>query len=363
MMTDQQYMTHALELAARGIGKTSPNPVVGCVIVKQGKIIGEGWHRKCGGSHAEVAALRQAGADARGAVMYVTLEPCSHQGRTPPCVDLVMASGIKRVVIAMIDPNPKVRGRSAKKMRWSGIEVETGCLKEDAMALNRPFCKWIRTGLPFVTAKIAQTLDGKTASFSGHSRWITSSAARRYTHQLRNDYDAILVGVNTALSDDPELNPAGQKPHWTKIVLDSRLRVPLNAALFKRFKTMIATTTKAPAQKIRRLEKQGVEVVVCPLKNNQVDLMSLLKKLGQREIANLLIEGGAHVIGSALNEQAVDRILTVIAPKILGDQRALSAVSGLNILDVNRAVCVDVEETRQIGGDWIFEGTVLYSQR
>jgi diaminohydroxyphosphoribosylaminopyrimidine deaminase/5-amino-6-(5-phosphoribosylamino)uracil reductase len=359
-MTDQYYMQLALELARKGLGKTSPNPAVGCVIVKKGKVIGQGWHKKCGGPHAEVFALAQAGAKANGAVMYVTLEPCAHQGRTPPCVDQVIASGIQRVVVAMKDPNPKVKGRAIQKMRWAGITVDAGCLEDAARQINRPFCKWIETGLPLVTVKIAQTLDGKTASSSGNSKWITSPAARACTHQMRDEFDAILVGVNTVLRDDPELNPVTKKNFWTKVVLDSRLRISLNAKLLKSFKTVVATTEKAPVSKIRRLQQQGVEVIVCPLKKDQVNLKMLLKELGKREITHVLIEGGAHVIGSALKERVVDRMIAVVAPKILGDQNALSAVSGLNILDVNKAIGLDVEAVREVGGDWVFEGVVKY---
>ncbi len=359
-MTDQMYMRSALDLACHGLGKTSPNPVVGCVIVKRGRIVGQGWHQRCGGPHAEVLALRQAKEQARGAVMFVTLEPCFHQGRTPPCVDQVIASGIRRVVIAMEDPNPKVHGRSIKKMRWSGIEVVVGCLGDEARRINRPFCKWIQTGLPLVTVKIAQTLDGKSAAADGHSQWITSPLARRYTHQRRREFDAIIVGINTVLRDDPELNSSGRPPRWTKVVLDSRLRISEKARMLKQFHTLVATTSQASVAKIKRLRNQGVEVVIFPRSRGQVSLPAVLAELGRRELTNVLIEGGARVIGSALKERVVDRMMMVVAPKILGDHRALSAVEGLNILDVNKAVRVDVEHVKEIGGDWVFEGDVRY---
>lgn len=360
-MNDIDFMEQALDLARKGVGKTSPNPAVGCVIVKKGNVIGEGWHKKCGGSHAEIFALREAGENAFGATMYVTLEPCSHQGRTPPCVDQVIVSGVKRVVIAIKDPNPNVRGLSIKKMQWVGIDVEVGILEKEAKKLNRAFFKWITKGVPFVTVKTAQTLDGKIAAANGHSRWITSEQTRKYTHQQRNQFDAILVGINTALKDNPVLNPTLKSKPWTKIVLDSQLRIPLKMKLFKDFNTIVATTRNAPAKKIEMLENKGVRVIVCPSsKNGKVNIRTLLKELGKIGITNVLIEGGAKMVGVALKEKVVDRMITVISPKIIGDQNALSSVQGLNIVNVNKSVELDVEEVRQVGGDWIFEGKVKY---
>lgn len=360
-MTDINFMQHALDLARKGVGKTSPNPAVGCVIVKKGKVVGEGWHKKCGGPHAEIFALREAGKNAFGATMYVTLEPCSYQGRTPPCVDQVIASGVKRVVIAMKDPGPRVRGRSIKKMQWAGIDVQVGILEKEAKDLNRAFCKCIIKGIPLVTAKTAQTLDGKIAAANGHSKWITSAQARKYTHQQRDQFDAILVGINTVLKDNPELNPTLKSKPWTKIVLDSRLRISSNARLLKDFCTIVVATKKASAKKIKMLENKGVAVIVCPSdKNGQVNMTTLLKELAKMGITNVLIEGGAKVIGSALREKVVDRMIAVIASKIIGDQKALSSIEGLNIVNVNKAVELDIEEVRQVGGDFIFEGKVRY---
>ena len=360
-MTDIEYMQRALDLARKGIGKTSPNPAVGCVIVKDDKIVGEGWHKKCGGSHAEIFALKQAKEKAQDATMYVTLEPCSFQGKTPPCVDAVISAGLKRVVIAMKDPNPKVSGRSVRKMRAAGIEVHSGLLQQQAREINQPFVKWITSRIPLVTIKTAQTLDGKIAAVTGRSKWITSEAARKYTRRMRNGFDAILVGINTVLQDDPRLEPVLKTKPWTKVVLDSTLKIALNARILKTFKTIVFTTTKAPAAKIKQLRAKGIEVVVCSAaEEGRISFKTLLKELGKREITNVLIEGGARVIGNALKEHAVDRILTVIAPKILGDQQALSAVDGLNIVNVNKAVRIDVEKVHEAGGDWIFEGKVLY---
>ncbi|MEW5895108.1 MAG: bifunctional diaminohydroxyphosphoribosylaminopyrimidine deaminase/5-amino-6-(5-phosphoribosylamino)uracil reductase RibD [Candidatus Omnitrophota bacterium] len=359
-MTDVECMQRALDLAKKGIGRTNPNPAVGCVIVKNDRIIGEGWHRRCGGPHAEILALRNAGAGTSGATMFLTLEPCYHQGRTPPCVDAVSRSGVKRVVIAMPDPNPKVRGRSIKKLRSAGIPVETGVLEQEAREINRPFIKWITSRIPLVTIKTAQTMDGKIASSDGQSKWITSESARKYTRTFRNQFDAILVGINTVLSDEPELNPGIHSKPWTKIVLDSRLRIPLNAKLFRDFKTIVVAT-ETRGQKATRLKRQGVEVLSLPVElNGRFSFETLLKELGKREITNVLIEGGSGAIGSALKEKAADRFLTVIAPKIIGDQQAVSAVDGLKIKDVNKAVRLEVEKVSEIGGDWVFEGNVRY---
>lgn len=360
MMRDEDYMKRALDLAGKGRGRTNPNPAVGCVIVKKGTIVGEGWHRVCGGPHAEIFALRQAGAQARGAQMYVTLEPCAHQGRTGPCVDQIIAHGLERVVIAMTDPNPAVSGRSVRKMRRAGIKVSTGCLKSEAVGLNPWFAKWITQRIPLVTLKTAQTLDGKIASAAGRSKWITSSATRRHTRRLRNDFDAILVGVNTVLSDNPRLDAVVRFKPWTKVVMDSRLRIPLTARLFCHSRVIVATTAQASQVKIRRLEARGVTVVVCPAVRGKVSVGALLKELGRRSITNILVEGGASVSGAMLKAKAADRMLTVIAPKILGDQQALSAVQGLNIRDVNRAIGLDIETVYQLGRDWIFEGSIVY---
>jgi len=359
-MIDQHYMQIALDLARKGIGKTSPNPAVGCVIVSGEEVIAEGWHKRCGGPHAERFALRQAGEKARGAVMYVTLEPCSHQGRTAPCVDQIIASGIRRVVIAMKDPNPLVCGRSIRKMRWAGIDVYVGCLEKEAKEINRPFCKYITSGIPFVTVKTAQTLDGKIATVSGQSRWISSARMRRHTHQLRNHYDAILVGINTVLKDNPALNPTARSKPWTKIVLDSRLRIPDNAKLFRDFSMIVVTTASAGKARIARLRKRGVDVLVCPARRGHISWKTLLKEFGKRGVTNILIEGGAKTIGHALKERCVDRMVTVISPKIIGDQSALSAVDGLKTRNVNTAVRLEVDRLQQVGSDWIFEGRVKY---
>ncbi len=361
MNTDIQYMGYALELARRGLGRTLPNPMVGCVIIRQGKLVGEGWHKRCGGPHAEILALRQAKGKTSGATMYVTLEPCAHQGRTPPCVDQVIASGIKRVVIGSRDPNPGVNGRSIKKLKRAGVEVVSGLLRQEAQALNAAFHKYITQQVPFVTVKIAQSLDGKVAASSGQSKWITSAKTRLYARQQRNAFDAILVGINTVLKDDPQLSPALKSKPWTKIVLDSSLKIPLKARLLDQFSCLIATTPKASARKKFLLEKKGVSVVVCPTRAGQVDLLWLMKYLAGQEISNVLIEGGSTVIGQALAAKIVDRMVIYIAPKIFGDEDALSSVGGLKVARVDQTIGLKDIRLTPIGNDFCLEGNVCYA--
>jgi len=361
MNKDLEFMEYALRLAEKGRGKTLPNPMVGCVIVKQGKIIGGGWHKRCGGPHAEIFALNQAKEKAVGATMYVTLEPCAHQGRTPPCVDRVISSGIKRVVIAAQDPNPLVRGRSVKKLKWAGVEVVTGILGEQANTLNKGFHKYITQNIPFVTAKIAQTLDGKVATSAGESKWITSAKTRLYARRQRDAFDAILVGINTVLKDDPQLNPDSKDKPWTKIVVDSSLKIPLTAKLFEKFSCIVATTRKASARKRSLLEKKGVSVVVCPSRAGQVDLKWLMRYLAAQEISNILIEGGSTVIGGALTLKIVDRMMIYMSPKIFGDRKALCSVAGLKVRHVQEALKLKNTRMTQIGDEFCVEGDVQYT--
>jgi len=360
MKHDEKYMRHALQLAMRAKGKTLPNPMVGCLIVKGGTIVGEGWHKRCGGAHAEIFALRQAQDRSMGATMYVTLEPCAHQGHTPPCVDQVIASGVKRIVIAAQDPNPLVRGRSIKKLKWAGVDVVVGVLQEEAVALNRAFNKYITQKMPFVTAKIAQSLDGKVATSDGGSKWITSLESRRYARKKRDEFDAILVGVNTVLKDDPQLNPATKRKPWTKIVVDSSLRIPLKARMFRDFSCVVATTAKASKRKIALLEQKNIQVVICPERAGRVDLRWLMEFLVRQEISNILIEGGSAVIGQALALKLVDRMMVYVALKIFGDETALDAVRGLRAHNVGKTVELNDVSVMAMGRDLYIEGKVKY---
>jgi diaminohydroxyphosphoribosylaminopyrimidine deaminase/5-amino-6-(5-phosphoribosylamino)uracil reductase len=317
----EKYMRRALQLARKGVGKTSPNPAVGCVIVKNGEVVGEGWHRKAGTPHAEVHALRAAGERAKGADLYVTLEPCSHHGKTPPCADAVIASKVARVFAGMVDPNPKVSGKGVARLKNAGIKVSSGLMEQECRCLNEPFIKHITTGIPFVTLKSAMTLDGMIASASGDSRWVTGEVARRHVHRLRSQSDAIMVGAGTVLVDDPLLTariPGGQNP--LRVVVDSRLRIPLTAQLLNsptQAVTLIATLEGSPAAR-ELLGKPGVELLLCKEKVGEVDLLDLLHQLGGRGVQSLLLEGGATLSGAFLRAGLVDKLILFYAPRILG---------------------------------------------
>ena len=355
-------MARALALAWRGAGRTNPNPPVGAVVVRQGTIIGAGYHRRAGGPHAEVMALRQAGRLASGATLCVTLEPCCHLNkRTPPCVPLIIASGIKRVVAAIRDPNPHVRGRGLAALRRAGLQVNVGVGAEEAERLIEPYRRLITTGRPLVTLKVAATLDGKIATAKGESRWITSPAAQKMVHLLRARSDAILVGIGTVLVDDPSLtvrtgSSRGRVP--LRVVLDPSLRIPMTAKVLTdgRAPTLIVTTSSGSSTKRAAVEKTGAHVVVLPARHGRILWRGLLKELGRREIASLLIEGGAEVNASALREGVVDRLLFFLAPKILGGRDAIDAVGGVSPKNLSEALPLKVTSVTQVGHDILVEG-------
>jgi len=358
---DVMMMVRALDLAQKGQGKTAPNPMVGTLIVKGGKVVGQGWHRRCGGPHAEVLALRQAKRKARGATMYVTLEPCFHVGRTPPCVDAVIKSGVKNVVIAMKDPNSLTSGRSIRRLKTNGIAVRCGVMKNAAQKLNESFVKHITTGMPFVTAKIAQTLDGKTATANGKSQWITSEKTRTFARKRRDHFDAIMVGINTVLKDDPRLTLFSKKENFRRIIVDSSLRVPVKARLFRlagKGKCIVATTAKASARKMKTLERKGVEVIICPQKGCKVDLEFLMKQLGERLITNILLEGGATLTGAMLKHKLVDKVHCYIAPTIMGDQKALSSVQGMAPQRIDHLIRMKQTRVFALEDDILIEGYI-----
>lgn len=348
---DHTYMQRALTLALRARGKTSPNPLVGCVIVKAGKIIAEGWHKRCGGDHAEVAALNKAGDKARGATMYVTLEPCSHWGRTPPCVDSILKAGIKRVVAAMVDPNPVNNGRSLKILKEHGVDVTLGIGEQGARIINRPFIKHITKKMPFIVAKIAQSRDGKTIP-GGRSRWITAPATRLWAKRKRNFFDAIMVGVNTLITDDPRLDAPGKS--LKKIVVDSRLRVPEKARIFRITQPgdiIIATTRRAPQAKLCRMINRGVQVLIVDEKDGRVDLKRLFKELAKIGITSILIEGGAILVSQALMNKLVDKLHIYMAPKVLGKGKEKGGIDGRHIQRLARALKFEIMDIQKIGQD------------
>lgn len=352
-------MKRALTLARRGIGKTSPNPAVGCVIVKDGTIVGEGWHRKAGTPHAEVHALVQAGQSAHGADVYVTLEPCSHHGKTPPCADALVEAGVARVFIGMVDPNPQVSGRGINKLRSAGIEVVDGILGDECRAVIEPFIKYITTGLPFVILKSAMTMDGKTATSSGESKWITNEKSREYVHKLRSMVDAVMVGVGTIIADNPQLTTrlprGGRDP--LRVIVDSTLRTPMDARVLLQSsaaRTMIATISKNE-DKSSQLQAHGAEIVRCREKDGRVDLGDLLKQLGSRGIQSVLLEGGRELAGEALRLRLIDKYIFFYAPKLFGGADGFGLFAGQSVSRMNDALMMERIAIRKFGNDVMIE--------
>ncbi|HOW89306.1 MAG TPA: bifunctional diaminohydroxyphosphoribosylaminopyrimidine deaminase/5-amino-6-(5-phosphoribosylamino)uracil reductase RibD [Elusimicrobiales bacterium] len=361
---DEIFMERAIRLARRGRYGAHPNPMVGAVLVRGGRIIGEGWHKEFGGPHAEVNAIRssaRSGRGARGAVMYVTLEPCSTSGKTGPCTGALIAAGVERVVIGAGDPNPANSGRAAAILSAAGIKVRSGVLAREAEDLNPAFNKFMRTGLPYVTLKIAQSLDGRIADFKGRSRWITSPSSRAESHRLRAEADAVLVGINTVRSDDPSLTVRHVRTRRqpSPVVLDSRLQLPLSASLLAGNHPVVAATGKAPARRAVLLRRGGAEVLILPSDRSTggVDLKSLLKALGRRGISHVLVEGGGRVIGSFLRRGLFDRFMIFSAPLLIGGEKAKPSVSWPDAPAVRGALGIRTElrSIRRIGPDILTE--------
>ncbi len=326
-------MKRALTLARKGIGKTTPNPAVGCVIVRDGRIVGEGWHKKAGTPHAEVHALAMAGNAARGADVYVTLEPCCHTGKTPPCSDALIRAGVKRVVAGMADPNPLVNGGGLNALRRAGIETVSGVLEDDCRAINRPFIKHVTSGHPFVTYKCAITLDGKVATVTGDSRWISCDESRKFVHRLRSRCDAVMVGVDTIITDNPQLtvrHVKGRNP--LRIIVDSTLRTPCSVGVLSGplAKMTIIATTETNPRIHRRYQKSGATVLVCRRLDGRVDLADLWGHLGKRGIQSILLEGGSRLAAEALKQGLIDECIFFYAPKVIGsDGFSPFAVTGI----------------------------------
>jgi len=354
MSQDEYFLQKALRLAERGKGWTSPNPMVGALVVKEGRIIGKGYHRRFGGNHAEVNAIEDAGQKAEGATLYVTLEPCCHYGKTPPCVERIIASGIKRVVIGTIDPNPMVNGRGVEILNQKGIKVVVGVLEQECRRLNRAYFKFITTGSPLVTLKFAQSLDGNIATKNGQSKWISNERSRKIAHQLRKEHDAVLVGLGTILTDDPQLTVRyvrGRNPY--RVILDSRLRIPLESRVVSDGfvdKTILVTTPKAPHNKVELLQDRGVKVwVVDSDQRGRVNLNSLLPKLGQMGVTSVLVEGGNEVLTAMMKANLADRVVIFIAPVLLGE--GIPALGDLGIKRIDEAVRLRNIQLKRIGGD------------
>ncbi|MDD5336998.1 MAG: bifunctional diaminohydroxyphosphoribosylaminopyrimidine deaminase/5-amino-6-(5-phosphoribosylamino)uracil reductase RibD [Candidatus ainarchaeum sp.] len=354
MGDDEKFMRLALKLAAKG--NPSPNPYVGAVIVKDGKVIGKGYHKKAGMAHAEVEALKSLEnlEDAKGATLYVTLEPCNHFGKTPPCTKAIIEAGISKVVYGMKDPNPEVKGDGADELRKAGLEVVGGVLEDEAAKQNEIFFKYCKTGLPFVLVKVAMSMDGKIATRIGDSKWISGEKARRYGHRLRSSCDAVLVGINTVLKDDPLLTArisGGRNP--VKIVLDGGLRIPLETKLLKEGKTLIATCANANVEKKGELEKKGATIILCG--QERVDLKVLLAELGKIGITSVLVEGGSEVQGSFLDEGLLDKAVLIYAPILMGGREAKTAFGGKGAEIVEQALKMRIEKVRKLGNDFVFE--------
>jgi diaminohydroxyphosphoribosylaminopyrimidine deaminase/5-amino-6-(5-phosphoribosylamino)uracil reductase len=361
-MNDEHWMRRALRLAEKGRGRTSPNPMVGAVLVKNGKLIAEGFHAKAGGAHAEVVAIERARNEAADSTLYLNLEPCTHVGKTPPCAPLVVQAGIKRAVIGMKDPNPLVQGRGVEILQHSGIEVTLGVLEEECLRLNEAFSKYINNKEPFVILKVATTLDGRIATREGESKWISNEDSRRVVYRLRDGVDGVIVGIGTVLKDDPRLTariPKGRDPY--RVILDSSLRIPEDAqVLHEPFsKTIIAATEKVPVDKMERLHKRGVQVLQLDSDKGRVNLVSLLRHLGEMGMMSLLVEGGSQVNGSFLDQGLIDKILFFLGPKLLGDPQALGIFGGKGSSDLQRAVSLRDLRTKKIGEDLLVEGYVV----
>jgi len=356
-------MKKTLKLARKGRGLVSPNPLVGAVVVKAGGIVAQGYHHRYGERHAEVEAITAAREDLQGSSLYVNLEPCSHHGQQPPCVLAIVESGIRRVVVGTTDPNPKVNGRGIKYLRQHGIEVKVGVLEDSCRALNAGFSKFIKTGLPFFTLKIAQTLDGRISGPDGNSKWISSEGSRTFAHRMRAENDAILVGIGTVLNDDPQLNVRrvrGMDPY--RVVVDSHLRIPLNTKLLNDSltpKTFIATTDAADEIRGRKVMDKGVTVWSLPANcDGQVDMRALGRKLVSVGITSVLVEGGSRVFSSLLKSGLADRLAVFIAPKLLGN--GLSALSDFGVSGLDKSVVLGDYKSRRVGGDILLTGTIVY---
>ncbi len=360
---DARWMSRALELARLGLGLTSPNPIVGAVVVSDGTLVGQGYHRRAGEAHAEVLALAEAGARARGATLYVTLEPCNHHGRTPPCVEAVLAHGVGRVVVAVTDPNARVRGGGIAALSAAGVDVSTGCLAAEARADNREFLFAMERGRPHVTLKWAMTLDGKIAAFDRRARWITGEPARAEAHRFRSRSDAVVVGIGTAFADDPALDVRLSAP-WPReplrVVVDSKARLPVSARVIEAglpSRCLVAVADQAPPDRVARLVERGVTVLACKSDEGRVDLRDLITRLFAMDTLAILVEGGGALHGAFVAAGLVDRVAVFVAPKLIGGASAPTAVGGpgRHLEDSLELVSPTM---RQLGNDWLIEADV-----
>lgn len=360
---DHRYMKRALDLAALGHGMVSPNPVVGAVFVRDGKVIGEGFHKKLGGPHAEIEALAAA-KDVKGATLYVTLEPCSHKGRTPPCTQALVSSGVARVIIPHLDPNPQVAGRGVKALRKAGIQVDIGLMDQEACRVNAPFLTFHKLHRPFMILKWAMTIDGRIAAMTGESRWISNSQSREYVHEIRSNVDAVMVGIGTILQDNPMLNVRMknyEKRQPRRIIVDGNLRIPVRANVLTATApedSIIATSDFAPPHKVQRLRDAGHHVVVMRGRRGLLDMKQLIENLKDFEIQSVLCEGGSTMHGSIVKSGMVDRVISFVAPKIIGGDEGKSPIMGWGLPNMTEALQLEDVDIRQFGTDVCIDGFV-----
>lgn len=360
---DRTYMERALNLAAQGRGRTSPNPLVGAVLARQGVVVGEGYHASAGGDHAEVIALKAAGGSVPGAACYVTLEPCVHYGRTPPCVDALIEAGITKVVVAAYDPNPVVAGRGVHRLRKAGITVEVGLLQEEAVRLNEAYFKYIRTGEPYVLLKAALSLDGKLATRTGDSQWITGDLARHRVHEMRNSVDAVMVGIGTVLKDDPILTTrlrGAEARDPLRVVVDTRGRLPATARLLRSGcqSPLVAVGPRVSQARLRQLRERGTDVIVLPAGAGGVSLPHLIRELGHRAITSVMIEGGGRLATAALQAGIVDKVVLMFAPILIGGMKAPTLLQGEGAEKLIEALRIKQLKVEHIGDDLLLEGHV-----
>ena len=357
--TDYKYMSRAMQLAKRGLYSTAPNPCVGCVIVKDDECVGEGWHVRAGEGHAEVNAINDAGEHVQGATVYLTLEPCSHFGRTPPCSQALVDAGVARVVVAMLDPNPQVSGQGIAQLKAAGIQVESGLLEQQAEALNPGYLKRMREGLPWVRCKLAMSLDGRTAMASGESQWITSAAAREDVHRLRARSCVIMTGSGTVTADNPSMTARGKEATQRgeqplRVIVDSELKVSPQSAIFREQGVVrIFTLADCAPHRQKALQDVGAEVVMLPARDSRVDLTSVMHELAESQINEVMIEAGAGLVGALLQAKLVDEIIIYMAPKIMGDNaRGLFQLP--EVEKMSQSVPLHIDDVRKVGVDWRF---------
>lgn len=359
----EKFMKAALGFAGKGLGKTSPNPAVGAVIARRGQVVAAGFHRKAGGAHAEVEALNQLrGKARRGDTLYVTLEPCNHFGRTPPCTQAILEKGIRKVVVGMRDPNPHVTGGGCDYLSGQGVEVVTGVLEAECRRLNEWFVTYVTKGRPFVIAKTALTLDGWIATSTGHSRWVTNERSREWVHRLRHQVDGILVGVGTVMADDPLLNTRlkkGRGKDPVRIIVDTHLRIPVNARVLAHphgSETLIAVSEDVPPRHLERLKTKGISFLVCPKKEGRIDLIALMDRLGKRSITSVLLEGGATLMGAMIREKLVDKFCIFKAPKILGGSDGRPMALGQGPSKMDQSIPLKDIRIKRFGDDLLITG-------